>query len=249
MKIAIIGYGKMGHMIEKIALERGNTITCHIDRDNIEDFDSDAFRNSDVAIEFSTPATAVGNLERCFKAKVPVVCGTTGWTSHLDEMKALCDHAGTSMMWASNYSVGVNIFMALNRYLAGIMENFSQYTPDIVEIHHVHKLDHPSGTAISLAEEVVDQTSRLSGWSEPDGEAVGNTTLLKVAHIRRGEVPGTHTIDWESPVDGIAITHTAKSREGFALGAVMAAEWLPGHKGFHTIGEMLNEVTHQNIFK
>lgn len=238
----------MGHMIERIALERGNEITCRIDRDNLADFDSEAFRASDVAIEFTTPSTAVENLKRCFAAGVPVVCGTTGWTAQLDDMKQLCQQSGGSLMWASNFSVGVNIFMAVNRYLARIMDCFPQYAPDIVEVHHVHKLDHPSGTAITLAEQVVEGTGRISAWAEPEGRAVGDPSLLKVAHIRRGEVPGTHTVDWDSEVDEIAITHTAKSRGGFALGAVMAAEWLPAHKGCHSIGEMLNELTHQDIF-
>lgn len=249
MKIALIGYGKMGHMIETIALERGNEITCRIDRDNTSDFDSEAFRKSDVAIEFTTPGTAVENIERCFAAGVPVVCGTTGWTSRLDDMKALCDEGKGTLMWASNFSIGVNIFMAVNRTLARIMDSFPQYQPSMVETHHIHKLDHPSGTAITLAEQITENTARITGWVEPEPGKEHDGGLMEIEHIRRGEVPGIHTIKWDSDVDDITITHSAKSRAGFALGAVMAAEWLAGHKGYHSIGEMLNEITHQNIFK
>lgn len=247
MKIALIGYGKMGKMIEGIALERGNIITCRIDRDNQEDFDSEAFRGSDVAIEFSTPATAVANLERCFAAGIPVVCGTTGWTDRLDEMKRRCDEAGGALMWASNYSVGVNIFMALNRFLARIMAGFPQYTPSITETHHVHKLDHPSGTAITLADQIAGADPQVKGWKEPDGTV--EPGILEISHRREGEVPGIHTITWDSDVDVISMTHSAKSRAGFALGAVMAAEWLAGRQGWHTPGEMLADITHQDIFK
>lgn len=249
MKIALIGYGKMGHIIERIAIERGNEITCRIDKDNTADFDSEEFRNSDVAIEFTTPATAVGNLERCFKTGVPVVCGTTGWTARLGEMRAECEAGRGTLLWASNFSIGVNIFMAVNRYLATIMNNFAQYTPRMVETHHVHKLDHPSGTAITLAEQIAACTDRIDGWVEPGDDRKHSADLMEIEHIRSGEVPGIHTIIWDSAVDDITITHSAKSRDGFALGAVMAAEWLAGKRGFHTLGEMLSEMTGQKIFE
>lgn len=239
----------MGHMIERIALDRGNQITCRIDRDNREEFDSEAFRGSDVAIEFTTPATAVQNLRECFAAGIPVVCGTTGWTAHLEEMRSECEAAGTAMMWASNFSIGVNIFMAVNRYLASIMNSFPDYTPSMVETHHIHKLDHPSGTALTLAGQIEEATDRVTGWHEPDSCTPASPGEMEIGHIRKGEVPGIHTILWDSPVDDITITHSAKSRAGFALGAVMAAEWLAGKKGWHTIGEMLAEITNQNIFK
>lgn len=249
MKIALIGYGKMGHIIERIAIARGNTITCRIDADNQEEFDSEAFRKSDVAIEFTTPATAAANIARCFEAGVPVVCGTTGWTGRLEYFRRLCHEGKGSLLWASNFSIGVNIFMAVNRYLADIMNSFPAYTPSMTETHHVHKLDHPSGTAITLAEQIVEHTDRVSGWREPsETGAPAEEGILTVDHVRRGEVPGIHTITWDSAADEISITHSAKSREGFAAGAVMAAEWLPGHPGFHTIGEMLAGVTGMNIF-
>lgn len=242
MKIALIGYGKMGKMIEGIALERGNEISCRIDKDNQEDFNSDAFRNSDVAIEFTTPATAVENIEHCFKAGVPVVCGTTGWTARLDEMKQRCEKGEGTLLWASNFSIGVNIFMAVNRYLARIMNNFPGYTPRMVETHHIHKLDHPSGTAITLAEGIIDSTERIGGWEEIEETGNAEEGKLGIAHRREGEVPGIHTIIWDSSVDDISITHSAKSRAGFALGAVMAAEWLATRRGWHSIDEMMRDL-------
>lgn len=252
MKIALIGYGKMGHMIERIALERGNEITCRIDLNNTEDLDSEAFRSSDVAIEFTTPSTALDNVLRCFRAGVPVVSGTTGWTQHLDRMHELCDHGEGTLLWASNFSIGVNIFMAINKYLAGIMESFKDYTPSMTEVHHIHKLDHPSGTALSLAEQIIDSSSRIRHWAEPQegaNAADAPADTLMISHERRGEVPGIHTITWDSPCDEIIITHSAKSREGFALGAVIAAEWLAGKSGWHTMPEVLTDITHQDIFK
>ncbi|MDE7403248.1 MAG: 4-hydroxy-tetrahydrodipicolinate reductase [Muribaculaceae bacterium] len=240
MKIALIGYGKMGHMIESVALSRGHEITCRIDRDNTEDFDSDAFRSSDVAIEFTTPATAAENVLKCFSAGVPVVCGSTGWTDRLPEMQELCREGKGSMIWASNFSVGVNIFMAVNRVLARIMSKFPEYTPSMTEVHHIHKLDHPSGTAITLAEEIIEENTRIAGWQEPDEAGHVDTGNLPIAHERRGEVPGIHTIRWDSEADMIEITHSANSRQGFALGAVLAAEWLPARPGWHTIAEVLD---------
>ena len=233
----------MGHIIERIALERGNTITCRIDRDNPGDFDSEAFLSSDVAIEFSTPGTAPDNLLRCFRRGIPVVCGTTGWTARLDEFRQLCDDGEGTLLWASNFSVGVNLFRAISRSLARMMDAFPQYRPRMEEVHHVHKLDHPSGTAVTLAEDIVAECSRMSAWAEPEEGRELPEDILGVDHIRRGEVPGIHTILWESPVDEISITHSARNREGFALGAVMAAEWLAGRKGFRNIGEMLRDVT------
>ncbi len=256
MKIALIGYGKMGHMIEGIALERGHEISCRIDIDNLEDFNSEAFKGADVAIEFTTPGTAAGNVARCLDSGVPVVCGSTGWVNmpdsrsghtQLEVMRERCDNCKGTLLWSSNFSIGVNIFMAVNRYLARIMDSFAQYTPHMVETHHVHKLDHPSGTAITLAEQIVANTGRVSGWAEPGSQP--EEGVMEIAHERRGEVPGIHTIEWDSTVDDITITHSAKSRAGFALGAVMAAEWLAGKRGYHTLDEMLTEMTNQDIFK
>lgn len=250
MKIALVGYGKMGHMIERIALERGHKIVCIIDADNTGEFSSSKFKEADVAIEFSTPSTAVDNILACFAAGVPVVAGTTGWTTALPELKDMCDKGAGTLLFASNFSIGVNIFMALNRYLAGIMNDFAQYKPAMEETHHIHKLDHPSGTAITLADQLVENVKRISGWKEPAPGAEIDSHTLPIDHVRRGEVAGIHTITWESEADTITITHDAKSREGFALGAVMAGEWLKGKKGFHTMGEMLSDVTHTSgLFK
>ena len=245
MNIALIGYGKMGKMIERIALERGHKIVSVIDAENRSEMNSEAFRTADCAIEFSMPSAALQNVKDALAQGVPVVCGTTGWTASLPEIKEICDNGGGTFLFASNFSVGVNIFMAVNRYLARIMNRFPQYHPSMEEIHHIHKLDHPSGTAITLAEEIVDETGRIGGWCESikDGEAgksAGDLSgeVLEIEHIRRGEVPGIHTIQWDSSVDTITISHSAKSREGFALGAVLSAEWLAGKTGFHTIGEV-----------
>lgn len=242
MKIAIIGHGRMGRMVEKIALERGNQISCIIDIDNIEAFESKAFQGSDVAIEFTTPGTAVENILRSFAAGVPVVSGTTGWYDTLPELKKLCEEGKGTLIASSNFSIGVNIFRVINRKLAKIMENFPQYEPTMTEVHHIHKLDHPSGTAIMLGEEIISSNGRVNSWAEPEEGKEPGLGVLPILHERRGEVPGIHSIRWESPVDYIEITHSAKSREGFALGAVMAAEWLAGKEGYHTLDEMLVEI-------
>lgn len=239
LKIALIGYGRMGRIIERIALERGHEITCRIDAGDEHLFSSREFAKSDVAIEFTVPQAAVGNILKAFAAGVPVVSGTTGWNASLPEIKALCQRGDGTLFHASNFSIGVNVFMALNRYLARIMDSLPQYAPSMKEIHHIHKLDHPSGTAITLAEEIVESTDRIKGWNEPTPSAEPMPDILPVDHERIGETPGTHIINWDSPVDTITITHCAKSREGFALGAVMAAEWLKDKKGFFTMSDML----------
>ena len=231
MKIALIGYGKMGKTIEQIARQRGHQIVSIIDINNTADFDSEAFRSADVAIEFTTPATALGNYMRCFEANVPVVSGTTGWLSHLDEVKAKCEQEGKTFFYASNFSVGVNIFFALNRYLAKIMNGFPAYDVRMTEVHHIHKLDAPSGTAITLAEGILDNVERKERWTLETAE---QPTDLPIHAIREGEVPGIHEIIYESDADTISIKHDAKSRAGFALGAVIAAvygreEGLLGH--------------------
>ena len=235
MKIALIGYGKMGHAIEQIALQRGHEIVSVIDVNNQEDFTSDAFKSADVAIEFSMPAVAMDNYRRAFAAGVPVVSGTTGWLEHLPEIKEACK-AGQTFFYASNFSLGVNIFFALNKYLAKIMNDFPAYDVRMVETHHVHKLDAPSGTAITLAEGLIDNIERKNKWvegKEPAEDEIGSCS------VREGEVPGIHTVIYESDVDTISITHDAKSRMGFALGAVIAAEFTCGKKGFLTMQDML----------
>ena len=241
MKIALIGYGKMGHIIESMALQRGHDIVCIIDKDNIEDFQSDAFSSADVAIEFTTPQTAEENILRAWKAGVPVVCGTTGWDveefriknleqkTHLNNAEPLNSDNSTTeqtlsgLMWSSNYSIGVNILFALNKQLAKFMEAYPAYTPQMTEVHHIHKLDAPSGTAKTLQEAIGEE--RLP--------------LHAIESIREGEVPGIHTVTWDSEVDTITISHSAKSRQGFALGAVIAAEWMKGKTGYHTFEEVI----------
>lgn len=232
----------MGRMISDIAKERGHEVVAVIDVDNKEDFGSDAFRSADVAIEFSVPSSAVDNILHSFAAGVPVVCGTTGWLDSLPEVKAMCEKGEGTLFYASNYSIGVNVFMSMNRRLAAIMNRFPQYAPSMTEVHHIHKLDHPSGTAITLAEELIGNVDRIEGWTEPaEGERTLGT-MLGISHERRGEVPGIHTVRWESDVDYIEMTHSAKSRRGFAMGAVMAAEWLCGRSGFFTMRDMLPEL-------
>ena len=235
MKIALIGYGKMGHAIEQIALQRGHEIVSVIDVNNQEDFTSDAFKSADVAIEFSMPAVAMDNYRRAFAAGVPVVSGTTGWLEHLPEIKEACK-AGQTFFYASNFSLGVNIFFALNKYLAKIMNDFPAYDVRMVETHHVHKLDAPSGTAITLAEGLIDNIERKNKWVEGKDPAEDE---IGICSVREGEVPGIHTVIYESDVDTISITHDAKSRMGFALGAVIAAKFTCGKKGFLTMQDML----------
>ena len=237
MKIALIGYGKMGKTIEQIALQRGHQIVSIIDINNTADFESEAFRSADVAIEFTTPATALGNYMRCFEANVPVVSGTTGWLEHLDEVKAKCEQEGKTFFYASNFSVGVNIFFALNRYLAKIMNGFPAYDVRMTEVHHIHKLDAPSGTAITLAEGILENVERKERWTLETAE---QPTDLPIHAIREGEVPGIHEIIYESDADTISIKHDAKSRAGFALGAVIAAEFTAGKKGFLGMSDLFH---------
>ena len=229
MKIALIGYGKMGKTIEKIALERGHEIVTVIDVSNPEDFNSAAFKSADVAIEFTVPSTALSNYMKCFEANVPVVSGTTGWLDRMDEVKEKCEKEGKTFFYASNYSIGVNIFFAVNSYLARIMNNFPSYNVRMTETHHIHKLDAPSGTAITLAEGILEHVDRKERWVLETEE---KPTDLAIHAIREGEVPGIHEIIYDSEADYISIKHDAKSRAGFALGAVVAAEFTAGKKGF-----------------
>ena len=237
MKIALVGYGKMGHAIERIAVERGHEIVCKINSGNPEDMDSEAFRSADVAIEFTNPASACANIVKCIENGVPVVSGSTGWLAKMDEVKALCAAKDGAFFYSSNFSIGVNIFFELNKYLAKIMNRFAQYDVTMKEIHHIHKLDHPSGTAITLAEGVLGNLDRKKSWSEKTDCAADE---LLINHEREGEVPGTHIIEYRSSQDRIEIQHEAFSRDGFALGSVVAAEWMQGKKGFHTMDELMN---------
>lgn len=228
----------MGHAIERAALQRGHEITVRIDADNLADFNSPAFAESDVAIEFTTPATAVDNYRRCMERGVKVVSGTTGWTARQAEVRHEVELTGGTFLWSSNFSLGVNVFFAVNRYLASLMDALPQYTPHMEEIHHIHKLDHPSGTAISLANDIINASQRIEQWSEETADAA---TML-IDHKREGEVPGTHIIDWDSPVDTITIEHKAKSRDGFALGAVIAAEWVATQQGYLTMDMFMHHL-------
>ncbi|MCH5229335.1 MAG: 4-hydroxy-tetrahydrodipicolinate reductase [Muribaculaceae bacterium] len=243
MKIAIIGYGKMGHLVEEVAKSYGMEISCIIDADDTEKFASEEFRKSDVAIQFSTPSSAVDGILACFAAKVPVVVGTTGWDNSLPELESMCKKGAGTMLYAANFSIGMNIFMAVNRYVTQIMNEFDSYDPSLTEIHHIHKLDHPSGTAITLANQLVAISSRIKKWIEKELGVKTEKGVLPVYHKREGEVPGIHTITWESECDSIVLTHEAKNRMGFARGAVSAAHWLAGRQGFFTIGDFLSDVT------
>lgn len=236
MKIALIGYGKMGKAIEQIALDRGHRVVSIIDVNNPEEFQSAGFGSADVAIEFTTPATAFDNYMKCFAAGVPVVSGTTGWTDRLGEIREMCEKEGKTFFYASNFSIGVNIFFALNKHLAKIMNSFPAYDISITETHHIHKLDAPSGTAITLAEGILENVDRKECWTL---ETAGQPSDLPIHAIREGEVPGIHEVTYESDVDTISIKHDAKSRAGFALGAVVAAEFTAGKKGFLGMDDML----------
>ncbi|RYJ36737.1 MULTISPECIES: 4-hydroxy-tetrahydrodipicolinate reductase [Flavobacterium] len=231
MKIALLGYGKMGKVIERIALERGHEIVLKKDEFNTYD----GLSTADVAIDFSVPSAAVSNISASFNANVPVVSGTTGWLEHYDEMIALCNEKKGGFISSSNFSLGVNIFFGLNEYLAKIMNQFDSYKVSMEEIHHIHKLDAPSGTAISLAQGVIEN-SNYAEWTLE--EAKNNQIHIEAKRI--GEVPGTHTVTYDSPIDSIEIKHTAHNREGFALGAVIAAEWLAGKQGIYSMKDVLN---------
>ncbi|MDR1887478.1 MAG: 4-hydroxy-tetrahydrodipicolinate reductase [Prevotellaceae bacterium] len=233
MKIALIGYGKMGKTIERFAVRRGHSITVRIDKDNTDDLYSDLFKSSDIAIEFSGPETAFHNVSAALNSGVPVVCGATGWLDRLEEAKQLCEKQKLAFIYSSNFSLGVNIFFHVNRKLAEVMKNYPDYNVSIEEIHHVHKKDAPSGTAVTLAEDVLNQIN-LEKWSL---EKEANS--LHISAVREGEVYGIHSVLYENDIDLITIRHEAKSRDGFALGAVIAAEFAAGKQGFFTMREVL----------
>lgn len=237
MKIALIGYGKMGNEIEKAALERQHLIVLKVDLANSDEFTAENLKKADVAIEFSTPQTAVSNIQKCFDASVPVVCGTTGWMAQFEEVKKQCIGGGQALFYASNYSIGVNLFFRLNEYLAGLLKAYPTYNPSMEEIHHIHKKDAPSGTAITLAEQIIDIRGGIQKWALKQDAQPGD---LSITAIREDEVPGTHTITYASAADQISIRHKAFSRRGFADGAVLAAEWLVGKKGVFGMKDMLN---------
>lgn len=230
MKIALIGYGKMGHEIEQTALDRGHEIVSIIDVDNQEDFESEAFRSADIAIEFTNPKVAYQNYLKAFQAGVKVVSGSTGWLQeHEKDVRRMCEEEGKTLFWSSNFSLGVALFSAVNKYLARLMNQFPSYDVSMCETHHIHKLDAPSGTAITLAEGILANLDRKHSWVK---EEAHHADELPIHSIREGEVPGIHTVRYDSEADSITITHDAKNRKGFALGAVLAAEFTVTHQGF-----------------
>jgi 4-hydroxy-tetrahydrodipicolinate reductase len=233
MNILLVGYGKMGKTIERVALERGHTITGKIDIDNLDDLNT---AQADVAIEFSHPDAAYKNVKRCIERKIPVVCGTTGWLERKSEVEALTAVTGSTFFYASNYSVGVNLFFKLNEQLARMMNQFKAYDVAIDEVHHAEKKDAPSGTAITLAEGILKQLDRKKKWSKGSSD---KPEEIGVNSFRIDEVPGTHVIKYSSLMDDIEIKHTAHTREAFALGAVMVAEWIRGKKGVLNMDDFL----------
>ncbi|MBW3546260.1 MAG: 4-hydroxy-tetrahydrodipicolinate reductase [Bacteroidetes bacterium] len=237
MKIALIGYGKMGQAIEALALQGGHSISYRINDTNLHELNSIGPHNTDVAIEFTHPDAAYGNIMHCLKAGVPVVCGTTGWLEQKKQAEAYCRENGGSFFWASNYSIGVNLFLKASNYLARLMEAATQYDVQMEEIHHVHKKDAPSGTAITLAEGILQHLSRKKSWTN---ELNNNPEALPIISVREDEVPGTHTIRWQSGNDLLELSHVAYSREGFAAGALQVAQWLPGRKGSFGMDDFLS---------
>ena len=236
MKIALIGYGKMGHEVEVVALARNHQVVLRIDKDNQSDLTSQNLKEVDVAIEFSTPMTAFQNVRASLEAKVPVVVGTTGWLDKLDEAKSIAESNGTALFYASNYSVGVNLFFRMNKVLCDYLNVVKGYSPSITEIHHTQKLDAPSGTAITLAQIITDSIDEIKGWTLLPEKDLNK---VPIEAIREGIVPGTHILKFDSEQDEIVLTHKAKNRKGLALGAVIAAEFLIEKKGFYTMDDLL----------
>jgi len=236
MNIALIGYGKMGKEIEAIALQRGHRTPLIVDVHNRHELTPENLQRCDVAIEFTSPETAVGNVKACFAAGVPVVCGSTGWLERLDEVKRDCAARRAGFFYASNYSVGVNVFFRLNRHLAKLMSAVEGYSVGVEEVHHTAKKDAPSGTAITIAEGIMGEISQLKRWVN---QAQGGADELPIVSVRQDPVPGTHTVTYTSDVDAITIRHEAKSRRGFALGAVLAAEFMQGKRGCYGMEELM----------
>lgn len=235
MKIVLTGYGKMGREIETIALERGHEIVLKIDKDNATAITKADLQKGDVSIEFSTPHTVTGNIKKAIDAGLPIVVGTTGWYDNFEEIKKYCDSKNGALFHATNFSLGVNLFFKVNKHLAGLMNKYPGYDVEMEEIHHIHKLDKPSGTAITLANQVLEKMERKKRWSITEKDP----STLFIKDVREGEVPGTHIIKYTSPIDDIEIMHKAHNRKGFALGAVIAAEFLAGKKGIYTMEDIV----------
>ncbi|MFA5245110.1 MAG: 4-hydroxy-tetrahydrodipicolinate reductase [Pedobacter sp.] len=244
MKIAILGYGKMGRIIEQFAFERGHEVVLKVNIDNTADLNIANLRLADVAIDFSTPDSVLSNIDLCFTAGVPIVVGTTGWYAKLQEIKDKCVAGNNTLMYASNFSVGVNVFFFVNKILAKIMNRYPQYEVQVEEIHHTEKLDSPSGTAMTIAEGILEELDRKNEWVNEligsEEQVVAKPEQLLIESHRIEEVPGTHTVIYSSEVDDIEFKHKAHSRSGFALGAVIAAEWLENKTGFYNINDMFD---------
>lgn len=236
MKIALIGYGKMGKAIEEVALSKGHEIVLKIDLDNAADLNQKNIAKADVAIEFTGPHSAKQNVLKCLELGIPVVCGSTGWLADWQEVAAVCNAKNGTLLYASNFSIGVNLFFELNKYLAKLMQPHTDYAVSMKEIHHTQKKDAPSGTAITLAEQIMDVLPSKKQWVNHTSE---NPADLSILSERIDPAPGTHTITYHSMIDDIEITHTAHTRKGFASGAVLAAEYLPGKKGIYTMQQVL----------
>ena len=246
MKIALLGYGKMGRIIEKMATDRKHEIVLKIDYDNLNDLTTENLQKADVAIEFTTPSSVIKNITSCIEACVPIVVGTTGWYDKLPEIKQQCEQSDSAVLYASNFSVGVNIFFHVNQVLAKLMNNYPYYEVQVEEIHHTQKLDAPSGTAITIAEGIIENLDAKKSWAnivvsddKNEDDNIKNDQLLIESH-RIDSVPGTHTVIYDSEIDTIEFKHTAHNRNGFALGAVLAAEWVQDKKGFYSVQDMFN---------
>jgi 4-hydroxy-tetrahydrodipicolinate reductase len=237
MKIGLLGYGKMGKAIEKVALLSSFEIVWRITRENRESLTPTLLQQADVVIEFSQPESAYYNVMLCLRAGVPVVCGTTGWQIDYEKAKEYCEKNQGALLWSSNFSVGVNLFFEINRYLAKMMNHQNQYDVSLSETHHIHKLDAPSGTAVTLANGIIDELSNKNSWIL--APKIANNEEIPIKSIREGEVPGTHSVLWKSDIDEITIEHKAHTREGFAKGAVLAANWLVGKKGVFEMSDVL----------
>ncbi|MBI9052724.1 MAG: 4-hydroxy-tetrahydrodipicolinate reductase [Bacteroidales bacterium] len=236
MNIAIVGYGRMGRAIEQIALERGHQVVLKIDAKDIDSIAKSDFNNVDVAIEFSTPESAFSNINLCIDNKIPVVSGTTGWLNRIEQVVERCKNEDATFFYASNYSLGVNLFFKINENLAKIMSKFSDYSIELEETHHIKKLDAPSGTAITLAEGIIKNNQKINTWKEEESTTFDS---IPIVSKREGSVPGNHKVTYESDFDKIIIEHDAKSRKGFALGAVLAAEFIADKRGYFTMNDLL----------
>jgi len=240
LKIALLGYGKMGKEIEIIAQEKSHIIVARIDNDKDWELYKEDLNLADIAIDFSTPETVKDNIIRCFKLGLPVVVGTTGWYKEMETIKKDCLANNASMLWASNFSIGMNIFFKINTLLAEMTAKFPEYKAQIHEIHHTQKLDAPSGTAISIANGILEKNESFKSWELFENLETRSSNILPITYSREGQVPGTHIVTYQSEIDAITIKHEAKSRKGFAAGAVLAAEWLMGRTGFFSMNDVMS---------